>query len=157
MAILQQASEAGLVLQPGNAQRAGFICCCCGDCCGVLQIAKRHPRPASILVSPFFAEVDDALCSACGDCEFRCQMEAIAVDNGYAVVDLDRCIGCGLCVTACPEEAVTLARKPAEAQPRIPATTAELYVEMLRARGVANTAGLVKMQIRSKVDRLRAR
>ncbi|MDT8305703.1 MAG: 4Fe-4S binding protein [Anaerolineae bacterium] len=157
LAILQQANDAGLVLQPGNTQRAGFLCCCCGDCCGILQIAKRHPRPASILVSPFFAEVDGALCSACGDCEFRCQMEAIGLDNGYAVVNRDRCIGCGLCVTTCPDEAVTLVRKAEEEQRPVPATDRDLYIQMLRARGVANTPELAKMLMRSKVDRLRAR
>jgi len=135
MAILRQADAAGLVLQPDNTQHPSFICCCCGDCCGVLKIAKRHPRPASVLVSAFYAEVDDGACSACGDCELRCQMEAIGVDNGYAAVNLDRCIGCGLCVTACPEEAVTLVRKPEAEQPLVPRDSRELYVRMLRARG----------------------
>lgn len=156
LAILQQADEAGLVLQPGNTKRAGFICCCCGDCCGVLRIAKRHPRPATILVSPFFAEVDVELCSACGDCELRCQMEAIALENGHAAVDLDRCIGCGLCVTTCPEEAVTLVRKPQEEQPAVPANSVALYLSILRARGVVTTPDLLKMLLRSRVDRLLA-
>lgn len=156
LAILHQANEAGLVLQPGNTKNAGFICCCCGDCCGVLQIAKRHPQPASILVSSYYAEVDATVCSACGDCEFRCQMEAIVVDNGHACVDLNRCIGCGLCVTSCPEEAVTLVRKPEQLQPVVPDSDVDLYISMLRARGVVNTPGLIKMQVRSKVDRLLA-
>ena len=102
LSILARAEEAGLILQPSNTQKANFICCCCGDCCEALAIAKRHPRPAEIIVSPFRAVVDEALCSACGDCEFRCQMDAIAVDNGYAVVDHGRCIGCGLCITDLP-------------------------------------------------------
>jgi len=156
LAILQQADEAGLVLQPGNSQRAGFICCCCGDCCGVLRLAKRHPRPATILVSPFFVEVDAQLCSACGDCEFRCQMEAIAVENGHATVDRDRCIGCGLCVTTCSEEAVTLVRKPETEQTAVPINSVVLYVRMLRARGAVTTPGLAKMLMRSGVDRLLA-
>jgi ferredoxin len=132
--ILRQADEAGLVLQPGNTQGAGFICCCCGDCCGVLQIAKRHPRPAEVLVSSFFAQVDEEICSACGDCETRCQMEAIVMDNGYAEVDLNRCIGCGLCVTACPEEAVMLIRKSQEEQPLVPATDQDLYIITVEVR-----------------------
>jgi Pyruvate/2-oxoacid:ferredoxin oxidoreductase delta subunit len=152
--ILRQADEAGLVLQPANTQEAGFICCCCGDCCGVLQIAKRHPRPAEVLVSTFFAKVDEELCSACADCETRCQMEAIASVNGYAEVDLNRCIGCGLCVTTCPEEAVTLVRKSQEEQPLVPVNDQDLYISMLRARGLVNTPGLVKMVVRSKMDRL---
>jgi electron transport complex protein RnfB len=156
LSILAQAEEAGLVLQPGNTQKASFICCCCGDCCEVLAIAKRHPRPAEILVSPFRAVVDEALCSACGDCEFRCQMEAIGVDNGYAVVNLDRCIGCGLCVTACPDEAVSLVRKPETEQVPVPLDTKAQYIDALQSRGLASKEDLVRLVVRSKVDRLLA-
>lgn len=154
LSILAQAEEAGLVLQPSNTQKADFICCCCGDCCEVLAIAKRHPRPAEILVSPFRAVVDEALCSACGDCEFRCQMEAIGVDNGYAVVNHGRCIGCGLCVTTCPEEAVSLMRKPEAEQLPVPLDTKAQYIDTLRSRGLASTGDLVRWVVRSKVDRL---
>ncbi|HSG15589.1 MAG TPA: 4Fe-4S binding protein [Anaerolineae bacterium] len=157
LSILERAEEAGLVLQPGNTQTASFICCCCSDCCEVFAIAKRHPRPAEILVSPFRAEVDEVLCSACGDCEFRCQMEAIGLDNGYALVDKDRCIGCGLCVTDCPEEAVTLVRKPEEEQLPVPRNTVEQYIGGLRTRGMVNTRDLIGWQARSKVDRFLAR
>lgn len=157
LSILARAEEAGLVLQPSNTQKASFICCCCGDCCGVLNIAKRHPRPAEILVSPFRAMVDEALCSACGDCEFRCQMEAIGVDNGYAVVNLDRCIGCGLCVTTCPDEAVSLVRKPETEQFPVPRNTTEQYINTLRSRGLVSTGDLIRWQVRSKVDRLLTR
>jgi Fe-S-cluster-containing hydrogenase component 2 len=154
LSILAQAEEAGLVLQPSNTQKASFICCCCGDCCEVLAIAKRHPRPAEILVSPFRAVVDEALCSACGDCEFRCQMEAIGVDNGYALVNLDRCIGCGLCVTACPDEAVSLVRKPETEQVPVPLNTKAQYIDALQSRGLASKGDLVRWVVRSKVDRL---
>jgi NAD-dependent dihydropyrimidine dehydrogenase PreA subunit len=154
LSILAQAEESGLVLQPSNTQKAGFICCCCSDCCGVLAIAKRHPRPADLLVSPFRAVVDEALCSACGDCEFRCQMEAIGVDNDYAVINHDRCIGCGLCVTTCPEEAVTLVRRPESEQASVPRNMAALYINTLRSRGQNSTGDLVRWVVRSKVDRL---
>jgi Pyruvate/2-oxoacid:ferredoxin oxidoreductase delta subunit len=154
LSILAQAEEAGLVLQPSNTQKAGFICCCCGDCCEVLAIAKRHPRPADLLVSPFRAVVDEVLCSACSDCEFRCQMEAIGVDNGYAVINHDRCIGCGLCVTTCPEEAVTLVRRPESEQASVPRNMAVLYIKTLRSRGLNSTGDLVRWVVRSKVERL---
>jgi Fe-S-cluster-containing hydrogenase component 2 len=157
LSILARAEEAGLVLQPSNTRKASFICCCCGDCCEALAIAKRHPRPAEIIVSPFRAVVDETLCSACGDCEFRCQMEAIGVDNGYALVDNGRCIGCGLCVTACPDEAVSLVRKPEAEQLPVPRNTATQYIGALRSRGMASTGDLVRMGVRSKVDRLLAR
>ncbi|MDX1615181.1 MAG: 4Fe-4S binding protein [Candidatus Promineifilaceae bacterium] len=157
LAILTQAEEAGLILQPSLSQKAGFICCCCGDCCGVLTVAKRHPRPADILVSTFFAKVDPELCGACGDCEFRCQMEAIAVKEDYAVVDLARCIGCGLCVSGCPDEAVQLVRKPPEEQPAIPRNSLSLYTDMLQRRGVADKGDMLRWVVRSRVDRLLSR
>jgi electron transport complex protein RnfB len=157
LAILAQAEEAGLVLQPSNTQKASYICCCCGDCCEVLAIAKRHPRPAEILVSPFRAVVEEALCSACGDCEFRCQMEAIGVDNGCASVNNDRCIGCGLCVTTCPEEAVTLLRKPESEQAPVPRNTATQYIGALQSRGLASKGDLVRWVVQSRVDRLLSR
>jgi Fe-S-cluster-containing hydrogenase component 2 len=154
LSILSQAEEAGLVLQPSNTQTAAFICCCCGDCCEVLAIAKRHPRPAEILVSPFRAIVDETLCSACGDCELRCQMDAIGVDNGYAVVNHHRCIGCGLCVTTCPEEAVSLMRKPEAEQMPVPRSRTTQYIGTLESRGLASKRDLVGWMVRSKVDRL---
>lgn len=154
LAILDQAEEAGLVLQPSNTKSAAYICCCCGDCCEVLAIAKRHPRPAEILVSPFRVIVDETLCSACGDCELRCQMDAIGVSNGYAVVDKERCIGCGLCVTTCPEEAASLIRKPEEEQMPIPPNRTNQYINTLESRGLATKKDLVSWVVRSKVDRL---
>ena len=157
LSILAQAEEAGLVLQPSNTQKAVSICCCCSDCCAVLTLTKRHPRPAEILVSPYRAEASDDLCSACGDCELRCQMEAIGVENGCALVNRDRCIGCGLCVTACPEKAITLVRKPEAEQPTVPRNTTAHYIDTLRARGIVNTRDLIGWQVRSKVDRLLAR
>ena len=48
-------------------------------------------------------------CSACGTCEERCPMDAIAVgDEDHAVVDTRLCIGCGVCTPTCPTEAVDL-------------------------------------------------
>ena len=101
--------------------------------------------------------VDEALCSACGDCEYRCQMEAIGVNNGYAVVNNDRCIGCGLCVTTCPDMAVKLVRKPETEQASVPRNTAFLYIEALQSRGLATKRDLVRWVVRSRVDRLLTR
>ena len=100
LGILETADRAGLVLQPGNIREAANICCCCGDCCGVLRNLKQHPAPASIIASAYYAVVDEEVCAGCETCVERCQMEAITV-NGTAHIDLKRCIGCGLCVTTC--------------------------------------------------------
>ena len=155
LAILAQANEAGLVLQPGNSQRAGFICCCCGDCCGVLRNLKNHPQPASVLASAFFAKVDEELCIRCGVCETRCQMDALDLDDFVAEVNLDRCIGCGLCVTTCPSDAIVLERK--DVAPAVPANTAMTHIQLGKARGKMTNSDLVMLAVRSKVDRMLAK
>jgi electron transport complex protein RnfB len=93
LAILQRANEVGLVLQPGNGKDASFMCCCCGCCCGVLRSVKRHPKPASIVSTPFVAVADPKTCKGCGVCVKRCQMEAVQMKDGQATLDVDRCIG----------------------------------------------------------------
>ncbi len=157
LAVLALANEAGLVLQPGNSQRAGFICCCCGDCCGVLRNLKQHPQPSSVLASAFFAKVEEELCISCGVCETRCQMEALDLADFVPVVNRDRCIGCGLCVTTCPSEAIVLVRKVEEERPYIPANTAMTHIQLGKARGKLKNRDLVMLAVRSKVDRLLAK
>lgn len=157
LAILRQANEAGLVLQPGNSKQSGFICCCCGDCCAALRSLKHHPKPSSVLSSSFFAKVDKELCNSCNVCETRCQMEALDFSDSVPVVNLDRCIGCGLCVPTCPSEAIMLERKPASERPNIPANTAMTHIQLGKARGKLNNSDLVMLAVRSKVDRLLAK
>jgi Fe-S-cluster-containing hydrogenase component 2 len=155
--ILEVANQAGLVLQPGNAVEANFICCCCGDCCGVLRNVKRHPQPASVVSSGYYASSDPQVCSACGDCVDRCQMEAVSVDNGYAVVDLQRCIGCGLCVTTCTTGAMHLQRKAQDEQRHIPRDYVQSLLYLARQRGVISNSDLVMLMVKSKIDRVRSK
>jgi electron transport complex protein RnfB len=112
--ILDKAQEAGLILQPENSLRPEAICCCCGDCCGVIGAAKGHPRWADFYATNYYAEVDPELCQGCGTCVKRCQMEALSIVDGIAVVNLDRCIGCGNCVVSCEEKAMHLHKKEKE-------------------------------------------
>jgi Pyruvate/2-oxoacid:ferredoxin oxidoreductase delta subunit/DNA-binding Lrp family transcriptional regulator len=156
LAILYRAEEAGLVLQPGNAKKALFICTCCGCCCGVLRSVKRHPKPASIVSSPFVATLNAESCEGCGACETRCQMEAVHVNHGKAALDVDGCIGCGLCVATCPTDSLTLARKPEAEQPCIPKDIVDNYIKMGRARGKMGRGELIGMRVKSKLDRLLA-
>jgi len=154
--ILNIAEEAGLVLQPSNAKEIVNICCCCGDCCGVLRNLKAYPKPASLASSPFFAIVNTETCQGCEVCEDRCQMDAIQFVDEKASIDMDRCIGCGLCVSTCPTDAMSLARKPGYDQPDVPKDLIEASIELGRARGKLSLGNLVMMQIKSKVDRLLA-
>ncbi len=154
--ILKKADKSGLVLQPGNSQKIVNICCCCGCCCGILRNIKRHPRPADLVSTPFVAVADAETCNGCGVCVKRCQMDALSLRNDKAVLDVKRCIGCGLCVSTCPTKSLTLRRKPESEQVKIPKNVIETYIQLGRERGKLTTGDLIKMQLKSKIDRLLA-
>ncbi len=140
LAILEQADEKGLVLQPGNSRNPDCICICCGCCCGVLTTAKKYPKPARFFASNYYAVIKASLCKGCGLCVKRCPMDAIFAGDKHFRVNPDRCIGCGLCVTRCKPKAATLLKK---AHPVVPPINAEvLYLKILREK-----AGRKKMMI----------
>ncbi len=154
--ILDLADKTGLVLQPDNAKDPLFVCTCCGCCCGVLRSFKRHPRPASMVSSPFVTGLDDSDCHGCGICTKRCPMDAIDVVNKKAILNPDRCIGCGLCVTTCPAQCLTLERKPSSEQAKVPKTHIRSALKVAQARGKLGIPALIKLQLQSKLDRLLA-
>jgi len=78
------------------------------------------------------------------------------MDNKKAVLDLNRCIGCGLCVSTCPTLSFTLVRKPKTKQPYVPKDIMETNVKLGKARGKLGIGKMVRMQVRSKLDRLLA-
>ncbi len=157
LTILALADQAGLVLQPGNAKRPAFICACCGCCCGILRNVKKHPQPANIVSSPYMAVHTVEICSGCGTCVERCQMDAITLPNGTAELNQARCIGCGLCVSTCETGALTLERKPENEQRPIPKNVVTANLELAQARGKLGKKQLASMLIQSKKDRLAAR
>jgi Fe-S-cluster-containing hydrogenase component 2 len=131
--LLKSGMEAGLVLQPGNAQKPANICMCCGCCCQVLKNLKTLDRPAEMVASNFFAEIAPDRCTGCGVCAERCQMDAIRLADTAAVLK-ERCIGCGLCVAACDAEAVFLRMKPDDRRQVPPARVLDTYLQMARER-----------------------
>ena len=133
--ILDQAEESALVLCPTNTREPAFICSCCGCCCGILRSLKSLPNPGEVVASSFRAGIDSDLCSACGECLERCQMEAIVEGDEFMEVNRARCIGCGLCLAACPEEAVSLHMKPETVAP--PTDWDETMARILQERGLA--------------------
>lgn len=134
LGILNQGIEAGLVLQPGNAQKPSNICLCCGCCCQILKNLKAADKPALIVNSSYYAVVDENICTACETCVERCQMDAITVDT-IARINLDRCIGCGLCVPTCAVEAIRLIAK-AEGEKWVPPKNiVETYIHIAQERG----------------------
>lgn len=130
--ILDKAREAGFVLQPLNSQRPDAICCCCGDCCGILRNIKQFPHPADYYVSNFYAEIDPELCTGCQVCVERCQLDAPYMTDGIAAINLDRCIGCGNCVVTCEAGAVQLKKKDEETIP--PRNSEDLYKKIAAER-----------------------
>ncbi|MGA3113039.1 MAG: 4Fe-4S binding protein [Syntrophobacteraceae bacterium] len=152
--ILKWADKAGLVLQPANAKDALWICLCCGCCCQVLKMFKRQARPAAMASSPFFATHNPENCQTCGICVDRCQMEALKLEADKVRLDVDRCIGCGLCVSTCPADSLTLVRKPQCEQPEVPEDIIDASIRLGKARGKITTPGLIKMMVKSKVDRI---
>ena len=109
--ILTVAEKEALVIQPTNAQKIINICLCCGDCCQVLKGFSRHPKPAEVVHSNYYAQVRTEDCIGCEICLERCQMQAIQMQDGTAEVIRDRCIGCGLCVPTCSGQVIDLIRK----------------------------------------------
>jgi Na+-translocating ferredoxin:NAD+ oxidoreductase subunit B len=138
--IQQTAHEAGLVNQPAGAIKPFTMCNCCRDCCGFLRAISRHPRPAEIVFSNFFAHVNQGRCTGCEICLDRCTMRAISLnDDGVMDINLDRCIGCGLCVTTCPAKAIELIPKP-QGEQRLPArNVVEQMIRLARNRGIVES------------------
>ncbi|MFC1857447.1 ATP-binding protein [Thermodesulfobacteriota bacterium] len=132
--ILNEAVEAGLVIQPGNAQKPMNLCFCCGCCCHMLKTLKRADRPALVANSSYYALVDEAACIACGTCEDRCQMDAVTVAD-TAQIDLDQCIGCGLCVPTCEFGAIRLVEKETSEKWVPPRNTTETFLNIAKERG----------------------
>jgi Na+-translocating ferredoxin:NAD+ oxidoreductase subunit B len=157
LAIIKDADAAGLVLSPGNSRTASFICACCGCCCGILRSWKKFEKPAQIVSSPFFAELDQKTCQNCNLCLDRCQMDALSQIDGQMTLNRDRCIGCGLCVTTCPTRSLRLQRKPLSEQPPVPRNTVDMAFRLWRARGRLSIVQLLNMVIKSKWDRLMTR
>jgi ferredoxin len=137
IAALKGAQKAGLVTQPFNVTNPGGMCNCCGDCCGVLRSLKLLPEPARAVLTNYYAQCDSSLCSGCGLCSERCQMDAInfSDEDGTAIVDLNRCIGFGLCVTECPEDALSLLPVDSSRHRTPPVGVQELMLKIAKERG----------------------
>ena len=136
--ILSTCREAGLVTQPATSQNPGGMCNCCGDCCGVLIALNKHPKPAELILSNYFAAVEAEDCTGCGVCTERCPMKAVTInDDGIASVNRDRCIGCGLCISTCPAETIKLLSKSDSELRTPPKNLLEQAMLMAQKRGLA--------------------
>jgi electron transport complex protein RnfB len=137
LAILDQTEEIGLVHTVSNVMQGfGYICNCCGCCCGILRGITEWGIESSVAYANYYAVIDSEECLGCGTCIDRCQVGAIAEQDGISVVDRKRCIGCGLCVTGCPNDVARLQRKPEAEIIHPPADYATWERERLLNRGL---------------------
>jgi Na+-translocating ferredoxin:NAD+ oxidoreductase RNF subunit RnfB len=116
--VLRMAQDKGMVICPTNAQKPFMICCCCGCSCMFLKNMKNYENPAQYVNFNYFVEIDEELCSGCGECVSRCHIDANKInENGVAEVNLGYCFGCGVCIPSCPNNARHLVKKTDESIP----------------------------------------
>jgi MinD superfamily P-loop ATPase len=79
--------------------------------------------------------VDPDLCTGCGECAVKCQMDAVTVHEGKAGVQKHRCIGCGVCAYHCPFEAMRLVSREDFVEPP------KSFKELITKQAAAKTKG----------------
>ncbi len=137
LSLLDQAEQVGLVHAVSNVMEGmGYVCNCCGCCCGILRGITDWGIENSVAYSNYYAVIDPTFCANCGNCIERCQVGAISEGDGFSVVDRKRCIGCGLCVSGCPNEVARLERKPEAEIVLPPRNFGEWDHQRLQNRGV---------------------
>jgi len=137
LAFLDKTEEIGLVHTVSNiTKNFGYICNCCGCCCGILRGITDWGIQNSVAHANYYAVIDPEKCLNCGTCIKRCQVHAITPKNGVSVVNREKCIGCGLCVTGCPNDAARLERKPKDQIIEPPADFAAWEHERLHNRNL---------------------
>jgi ferredoxin len=137
LAFLDKAEEIGLVHTVSNVMKGvGYICNCCGCCCGILRGITDWGIENSVAQANYYASINSDECLGCGICGKRCQVHAISEQDGVSVVNLERCIGCGLCATGCPNGAAKLQRKPEDEIVHPPVDYATWERERLHSRGL---------------------
>ena len=113
LTFLDKTEEIGLVHTVSNVMKDfGYICNCCGCCCGILRGITDWGIENSVVHANYYAEINPDECLGCGTCIKRCQVHAITQQNDKSVVNREKCIGCGLCTTGCPNNAAKLHKKP---------------------------------------------
>jgi formate hydrogenlyase subunit 6/NADH:ubiquinone oxidoreductase subunit I len=132
--LLDEALEAGLILQPANSQAPHMLCMCCSCCCVYLRNIKKMRSPAGFVNSQHLSHVLKEDCTACGTCVEVCPMNAITMED-TAHINTERCIGCGLCVAKCDLSAIKLMKKENAEIP--PANIVETFTNILKERGLA--------------------
>ena len=123
-----------------GAESPQFVgtCNCCDCCCGIFQGKTLAGLSEGPQRSNYRAVIDSEACIACGVCQERCPVDAIADDeNCKSKVERAKCIGCGVCVIACTTEAIDMVPVSAEEWFHVPSSMAEW--EEMRLQNLAAT------------------
>jgi Na+-translocating ferredoxin:NAD+ oxidoreductase subunit B len=123
-----------------GAESPQFVgtCNCCDCCCGIFQGKTLAGLSEGPQRSNFRAVIDSETCIACGVCQERCPVDAIADDENFtSKVERAKCIGCGVCVIGCTTEAIEMVPVPAEEWFHVPSSMAEW--EEMRLQNLAVT------------------
>ena len=141
--ILVAAKAAGLAQTADNVKtQVGYLCNCCGCCCGMYQAIRDAGLHEAIVSSNWVARIDPQRCRGCrSGCVTACPAAAIErVDSQgqgaramWAVLDEDRCLGCGVCIDQCRFEALELV--PRQRRPFTPDSTLDRMIAMAVERG----------------------
>jgi ferredoxin len=142
MDILQQCKGAGLAQIADNVQKnVGFICNCCGCCCGMLHSMRTFTMGHAVVTSNWLAQIDAEKCRGCNLCIKACPIDAIGLDEKnkknsggrHVGCDEELCLGCGVCVSACKFGCISL--KPRKKRVLVPETTFDRMISMAIERG----------------------
>ena len=136
--LLHDTEEAGLVHTTANHREGhSYICNCCTCCCGILRGVTEFDIPTAVARSDFRAVVDAEVCSACEDCQERCQFGALSIPDEVCVVAEARCVGCGVCVIECSTGALSMVRRPEGQVAEPPANLEDWMLQRAEAREIS--------------------
>ena len=144
--ILAECQAAGLAQTADNVQKGvGYICNCCGCCCGMMRAARTFGLSHSVVSSNWIAAVREESCSGCGLCVKACPPGALSLEETgearpegakprkKASLAADLCLGCGVCATVCRKGGVAMEARPVRVF--TPESTFDRMVAMAIERG----------------------
>ena len=121
--VAQRSKELKLVFSVDNVRnQPGFLCHCCGCCCGILDGINKHGYPNAIVSSTLLPHVEMDDCNGCQKCARACHVSAISMipepkrATGKRMfmpkIDESACIGCGVCGLVCDPDAIEMRKRP---------------------------------------------